>query len=209
MTIANIMMGESGIGGSDKVSAEVTKLYSEGFKALPKSLGDTLAYENEIYNLSADDKESFRKVYGQATSVAEKVIDSKLYSKADAQTRAKALKYIYDLYYNLGIQEVLGVEMETKSVLFSEAIPVDILAMVIAYVSALPKDENGAPGYRKTKIQAYISALNISAAQKYMLMGYLGYKNKNGETQVKSYINRLSLTKEQKESLFKMSGYGD
>lgn len=209
VTIANIMMGESGIGGSDKVSAEVTKLYSEGFKALPKSLGDTLAYENEIYNLSADDKESFRKVYGQATSVAEKVIDSKLYSKADAQTRAKALKYIYDLYYNLGIQEVLGVEMETKSVLFSEAIPVDILAMVVAYVSALPKDENGAPGYRKTKIQAYISALNISAAQKYMLMGYLGYKNKNGETQVKSYINRLSLTKEQKESLFKMSGYDD
>ena len=40
-----------------------------------------------------------------------------------------------------------------------------------------------------------------------MIMGYLGYTNKQGESQVKAYINSLNLTKIQKEELLKMSGY--
>ena len=41
----------------------------------------------------------------------------------------------------------------------------------------------------------------------YMIMGYLGYSNKNGQQQVKSYIQRLSLTKSEKEKLYEYSGY--
>lgn len=45
------------------------------------------------------------------------------------------------------------------------------------------------------------------AAQKYIIMGYLGCTNVNGEAQVKAYINRLKLTKEEKAELLKYSGY--
>ena len=38
-------------------------------------------------------------------------------------------------------------------------------------------------------------------------MGYLGYSNKNGESQVKAYINRLNLSKSEKEKLLAYSGY--
>lgn len=49
--------------------------------------------------------------------------------------------------------------------------------------------------------------MNLTATQKYMLMGYLGYKNVNGERQVKTYIQSLKLTKTEKETLFEMCGY--
>lgn len=38
-----------------------------------------------------------------------------------------------------------------------------------------------------------------------MLMGLLGYKNKNGAGQVKAYINRLDLTKEEKQRLYNIA----
>ena len=38
-------------------------------------------------------------------------------------------------------------------------------------------------------------------------MGYLGYSNSQGESQVRMYINRLNLTKEQKALLLSLSGY--
>lgn len=204
--IMSLWMNESGIGDNEKVSSELTNLYSEGFSVKPRNIGDSITYEGETYDLSATDKANFRKIYSQATDIADKLISNKLYEKADSEVRAKAIKYIYDLYYNLGVGSVLNVDMQKKSVLFGMAIPQEILAMVVAQASVLSADEEGT---LKAKLQAYISSLNVSAAQKYMLMGYLGYKNKNGEAQVKSYINRLSLTKEQKESLFKMSGYDD
>jgi hypothetical protein len=62
-------------------------------------------------------------------------------------------------------------------------------------------------GSRKAKIERYIQGLALSAAQKYMLMGYLGYSNANGYLKVKTYINGLHLRKQQKEVLFEMSGY--
>lgn len=55
--------------------------------------------------------------------------------------------------------------------------------------------------------QTYINSLGLKVAQKYMIMGYLGYSNKNGQQQVKSYIQRLSLTKSEKEKLYEYSGY--
>ena len=47
----------------------------------------------------------------------------------------------------------------------------------------------------------------MTAAEKYLVMGYLGYICKNGEAQVKAYVNRLKLTKEEKARLMEYCGY--
>lgn len=62
-------------------------------------------------------------------------------------------------------------------------------------------------GDKKLKIQQLINRLDISTAQKYMLIGLLGYRNKNGAGQVKAYINRLDLSREEKQRLYEYSGY--
>ena len=70
-------------------------------------------------------------------------------------------------------------------------------------------DKNGktVSGSKKAKVQQLVNSLQLSAAEKYMIMGYLGYTNVKGESQVKSYINRLNLTKAEKQKLFEYSGY--
>ena len=40
-----------------------------------------------------------------------------------------------------------------------------------------------------------------------MIMGYLGYKNKNGKEKVEAYISRLKLTRAEKSALLEFSGY--
>ena len=64
-------------------------------------------------------------------------------------------------------------------------------------------------GSKKAKVQKYVNSLRLTAVQKYMIMGYLGYKNMNAAAQVQSYINRLNLSKEEKTALYQYSGYGE
>ena len=71
------------------------------------------------------------------------------------------------------------------------------------------KDKNGnsISGTKKLKIAKYIESLSLTAAQKHMIYGYLGYKQKAGEDKVKAYINRLKLTVTEKKALLEFSGY--
>ena len=62
-------------------------------------------------------------------------------------------------------------------------------------------------GSCKEKVIAYVESLKLKAAQKYMIMGYLGYKNKSGRQVVRAYIQSLRMSKEGKEELFRLSGY--
>ena len=115
------------------------------------------------------------------------------------------------MYYNLALEDLLGVDLENKNLLFAEAIEIEKLAIIIASARELSADadKNGKiiSGSKKAKVQAYINSLQLSAVQKYMIMGYLGYSNEKGKNQVKAYIQRLHLSKAQKEQLFTYSGY--
>jgi hypothetical protein len=65
-------------------------------------------------------------------------------------------------------------------------------------------------GTRLAKIEAYVETLRLKAAQKYMVMGYLGYKNKNGEDKVRAYVGGLSkLSAAEREKLMEYAGYGN
>lgn len=120
-------------------------------------------------------------------------------------------KICFNVYYNLALQDFLGVDLETKSVLFAEAIDIEKLAIIFATANSLKADLDkkgvAISGTRKAKIQSYVNSLQLKAVEKYMIMGYLGYKNTKGEIQVKAYINRLSLTKTEKAKLLEYSGY--
>ena len=60
---------------------------------------------------------------------------------------------------------------------------------------------------RKKKIMSYIKSLDIPKAKKYMLMGYLGYKNTSGGKDVMEYINGLDLSRAEEYMLYGLSGY--
>lgn len=211
-TIVGIMLDEK-IGGIDDSSVrnELDDLIKKGFSVLPRSVGDSITYEGEKITLTSGQAKSFKEVYSVANEALASLVGLSQYESATDEVKAKAINFIWDIYYNLAIEEVLGVDIESKAVLFAEAIDIEKLAIIIATARAIEADtdKNGKSisGTRKAKIQKYVASLKLTAVQKYMVMGYLGYSNKNGESQVKAYINRLNLSKSEKEKLLAYSGY--
>lgn len=211
-TIVGIMTNEN-IGGIKEASVreEMNSLVKAGYSVLPKSIGSKITYENEEIALSNKQREQFKTIYSGANSKVASLINISQYKSATEEVKAKAIKYIYDMYYNLALEDLLGVDLENKNLLFAEAIEIEKLAIIIASARELSADtdKNGKiiSGSKKAKVQAYINSLQLSAVQKYMIMGYLGYSNEKGKNQVKAYIQRLNLSKAQKEQLFAYSGY--
>lgn len=212
-TIVELMTNERvGSIGDSAVSQELNSLVTKGYDVIPRSVGKEITYNGEEISLTSGQRKQFKEVYSVANKAVASLVKLSQYKSATDDVKAKAIKYIYNVYYNLALQDLLGEDLETKTVLFAEAIDVEKLAIIVATANSLTADldkkGNAISGTRKRKIQAYVKSLKLSAAQKYMVMGYLGFSNLNGESQVKAYINRLNLTKSEKEKLLKYSGYG-
>ena len=213
-TIVGIMLDEKVGGVNDSnVRKELNALVSKGYSVLPRSVGNKISYDGEEVSLTNTQQEEFRRVYSVANEALASLVKLPQYESATDDIKAKAINYIYNVYYNLAIQDLLGVDLETKTILFAEALDVEKLAIIVSTANSLTADTdkkgNAISGSRKAKIQNYINSLKLTAVQKYMIMGYLGFKNTKGEVQVKAYINRLNLTKTEKDKLLKYSGYSD
>ena len=211
-TIAGIMLNENvGEVTSSAVRQELNRLIKAGYDVLPRSVGDSIAYDGEILDLNNTQQRQFKQTYAEANEAAAKLVELSQYKEAPEEVKAKAVNFIYDVYYNRALEKLLGIELDNKAVLFSKSLDVSKLAIILMTAQSLTadKDKNGKSisGTKKAKVQTYINSLNLSAAQKYMIMGYLGYSNKNGSSQVKAYIQGLQLSKTQKEQLYAYSGY--
>ena len=212
-TIMGVMTGENvGEIESKQARAELNRLVLKGFdNVLPRAIGDSIKVEGEEIKLTNTQKKQFKKIYSIANESIGELVNLRQYKNATDEVKATAVKTVYKIYYDLALAELGADTASAKNILFAEAIDIEQLALIISAVKAIEadkdKDGNAISGSRKKKVQAYIGALNLTAAQKYMIMGYLGYKNQNGEAQVKSYINRLRLTRDEKTQLLKASGY--
>jgi hypothetical protein len=208
------MMVEEKVGGVDaELSAGLRELVEKGYSVLPRVLGDTITYDGEEVELTRRQRERFKAVYAIAQEQIGSMMKLRQYKEASEEVRAKAIKMIWDAYWDLAVDDVLGVDSSEKNVLFAEAIDMDKLALIVATAREIKSDYDSAgkaiSGTRLVKIEAYVESLKLKAAQKYMVMGYLGYKNKNGEDKVRAYISGLpKLSKAEKEKLMEYAGYG-
>ncbi len=211
-TIAGLILDEN-VGGINDANARQTmnELLSKGYDVIPRSVSNVITYDDVEYELTSKQKEQFKKVYNTSNDAIADLVKLSQFKEADDEVKAKTIKYIYNVYYNLALQDFLGVSIENKNILFAEAISIEKLALIACMANSIKAevDKNGKAinGSRKRQIQALVNALKLKAAEKYMIMGYLGYSNINGEDQVKAYINRLKLTRDEKDALLQYSGY--
>lgn len=211
-TITGIMTGERvGSIQNDKVRKELNDLTLKGYGVLPRAIADSVTVGEEKIELTGKQKKQFKAIYSIANDSVTELMALKQYEKAEEKIRAKAVKLIYDIYYQLALDDVVGGAEASKNVLFAEAIDIEKLAIIVATARSIEADKNkngiSISGSKKKKIEKYIQSLNLTAVQKYMIMGYLGYKNTNGMTSVRSYIGKLNLTQEEKTQLLRYSGY--
>ena len=220
-TITGLMMDETVGAENTEVRSVMKRLTVERAKVtgddktiasvLPRSLGDTITYEGEEIDLDAKQKNRFRKIYSVSDTAVASLVKLQTFQNADAEAQSKAIRFIYDTYYNLAVDDLMSIDSESKNVLFAQAIDIEKLAIIIAAARSIKADRDRSgkeiSGSRKKKVTAYVSKLRLTAVEKYMIMGYLGYSNVQGKEQVKSYINKLDLSKNEKKKLLEYSGY--
>ncbi len=199
--IINIMLNNrTGKINSDRLLGTVRELLNKGYDVLPRIINKTITYNGEKITLTNNQYKQFEIIYKNANKSVTNLVELYQFKSLKEEGQAKAIKYVYDYYYNVAITETLGEESDSKTLLFAEALPIDKLALVVG-------KQQGLTGDRKSILRYFVNTLKLTANQKYMLMGYLGYSNKCGESGVKAYINTLNLTTNQKTLLLKASGY--
>lgn len=212
-TILDSFLTEEKIPVKDKALRDTLKeLYTQGYSVFPRTVGKTITINGEKITLTNSQRARFREVYQDANKVIKTLVNSSQYKKVSAEIQAKSINTIYDYYYDLAMEDLTGEDVVSeKDRLFYIAIPIEELVLIIQQARAIEsdKDKNGktVSGSKKKKVQAFVAKQNLTAAEKYLVMGYLGYKNAVGENKVKSYIQRLNLTKSEKEALLKYCGY--
>ena len=211
-TLAGLITNENvGKIKNKETRAEINRLVGLGLDALPKSIGDTITHEGEEIKLNKKQRQEFEETYSEGLQAVTRMMKTSLYEKSSDEIKAKSVKFVYDYYYEQAKADLFGLEDATKTMMFAEAIDIETLAIAVQtakqFEADLDKNGKSISGTKKAKVQKFVNSLKLKAVQKYMIMGYLGYTNKQGESSVKAYINTLNLTKAQKEELLKMSGY--
>lgn len=203
-TIAGLIMNEN-VGDFENGStrSEVNRLLSAGLDVLPQSVPSSVTINEVQHSLTGPQQEKFRKAYSGAITAVDKLVSSNGYKIATDEAKAKAIKYVYRYYYYEAQHQALNVDLDSKLYLFGQIVPIEKMALALAEVPLLVENSTN----KKTAVQRYLQASKLTSAQKYMLMGYFGYKNTKGEGVVKSAINKTSLTKEQKKLLLEKCGY--
>ena len=212
-TIIGLMLNENiGDVTNENVRIEIDRLVKSGHDVIPRSAPNAITYEGEEFTLTAAQKRDFKQVYSEANNELASLVRLSAYRSASDDVKAKAVDIVYEMYYDLAVEDLIGEDLETKTVLFSKAFDIGKLALIVAQARLLTadKDDSGRSinGTKKAKIQSYINSLNLSAAEKYMIMGYLGYSNTYGEAQVQRYLRGIrGLTSTERQLLLEYSGY--
>ena len=210
-TIAGLMLDEK-LDGKDAATRKALRsLIEQGHSVLPRSVGDTVTLNGAEIALTGAQQKRFRTVYAVGEEAVGDLVKLARFQSAAPDVQAKAVQFIYDVYWDLALEDVTGEDLAEKNVLFAEAIDIEKLAIAVALARSLEADKdkegNSIAGTKKRKVEKLVQSLHLTAAQKYMVMGYLGYKCTNGEGAVKGYISGLNLSKSEKEKLVEYSGY--
>lgn len=221
-TIMGLMLDEDKAGNLNTAARKkLLYLYEKEYDVLPRSVGDSISYNGETIKLTAQQRTRFKTIYGQANGYVECMIQNKAFGKLSDEKQAKAIKQVYDAYYDKALAETLGVSSNNKLLLLSKFMGIESLSIALAGISDITsdKDKNGATvqGSKKKKVIQYLLGLNFTDAQRLLILFMQGYKIGDGEYKrltadrakrmVISYILSLNkATQAEKAQLAQMCG---
>lgn len=222
-TIMGMLLDEDKAGNlNDSARRKLIELYEKEYTVLPRSVGDSITYNGETIKLTAKQRDSFKSVYGQANKYIEKMIASGAFMRLSEEKQAKAIKQLYDAFYDKALAATLGVESSSKLLTMTKFIQPDTLSPIIAGMSDLAsdKDKDGktVQNSKKKKVLRYLLKLNLTDAQRLLLLYYSGYTIKDGEyrgwtaerarTVLLRYIlNVKNVTAKEKAAIAEMCGF--
>lgn len=196
-TIMRLMMKDA-FGDSDtKVVKTVRSLYEQGYNnVIPKTVSSSITINGETYNMTSKQQKAFKAIYSQADEKIERLIGKQSFVNLSPKVQADSIKWIYDYYYQEAKYDFIGLEDDSKKALFGSLVDVETLAVAYSYCNSLEADTdrkgNVISGTRKAKVVKYLNSLKVSAAEKYMILGYLGYApvNQNAKALITAFARK-------------------
>lgn len=206
---------------SEAVHNELYSLSAKGYKVLPKSAPKSITVEGAEYELSEAQQAAVRGSYSASQASLEKLFTKEKYKKLSEEMKAEAVNYVYELHYNMALEDALGID-RGNAVLISSVIGAENLAMLHVATKGLTSDTdklgNAISGSKRKKVVAAINQLDVSNEQKLLLICAKGYALKDGDLRGLSaerakklllrYILRMGkLNKQQKAELAALCGF--
>ena len=222
-TLLSLLGGETvGAYKSTETRDTIKRLLKSGYTVLPKSIGDSITFGGEKFELDAARKAAFRQVYGEASPVVEKMVASSMFRALGEREQAKAIKQVYDAYYEKAAHAALGVQTDNKTVILGKYMDIGKLAMSNAAVSSLEsdKDKNGKTlqGSKKKKVMRYLMSQQMTDVERLLILYSLGYTLSDGEYRgwsaknakkrlLRFILSKSNATAEEKAYLAQMCGF--
>ena len=222
-TLLSLLGGETvGAFKSTETRDTIKRLLKSGYTVLPKSIGDSITFGGEKFELDAARKATFRQVYGEASPVVEEMVASSMFRALGEQEQAKAIKQVYDAYYEKAAHAALGVQTDNKTVILGKYMDIGKLAMSNAAVSSLEsdKDKNGKTlqGSKKKKVMRYLMSQQMTDVERLLILYSLGYTLSDGEYRgwsaknakkrlLRFILSKSNATAEEKAYLAQMCGF--
>ena len=204
-TIIGLMLKDDGMTSTTpKVNEKLRSLYEAGYSVLPRTVKDSIVYDGETIELSRRSQNAFKSVYGKANDEVEALIDSSAFSGLTDEVQAKAIKWVYDYYYEKAVYETVGAEANSKRQLFAETMAPSKFAMTIAACSAVEgkvdRKGNTVAGSKRTAVVRLLNSLSLTRAEKALILAYLGYSVSDYAGLIRRYIAQIGLSKEQQKA---------
>lgn len=193
---------------------EVLGLYKEGFNVIPSEIKESFSYNGEELTLTSAQHKQLLNAMNDVLAGFNDVVKQAEYKKLSATQKRTYLNNLYDINYILNLAQVIGLDnmkdSDIKKCLFANVLGSDLISYM-AYIKTFESDKdkegNTVTNSKKTKIQNWVKRLKLTPAEKYLLMGFAGYKNINGESAVNVYLRRKGLSKDERELVLKWCGY--
>lgn len=177
-----------------------------GYNVLPRTIGSKVTIAGEEVDMTPEEQTALRARYSEAVGHIEALIGSAEYAALSDEQKESAIRFIYDVYYDVGIAELYGYERNLKRRLFSRVISVEKLALANVMTAGLEsdyEDERGkavssetwakirgtaarvnystVQGSKRKKVIAAINKLPLTTAEKLLIIAYKGYTIKDGD----------------------------
>ena len=219
--ILSLTLGER-VGGdfSAGVLDELMTVSKSGEKVLPREIPNEISINGNKIAITPEDAEKMQSISAQSDGALNKLFTKADYKKLNNADKATAINYVYELYFEKAVADVLGTQ-RASAVTYLDAVGADTMALLYLATRGIEsdkdKDGNTVAGSKRAKTIAAITAMNITKAEKVLLLYAKGYSYKDGDVSGMSevdakklllkYILSLKVTSARKAEIATLCGF--
>ncbi len=183
----------------EKTLNEVLRLYEAGYEnVIPDSVRNSVTVNGTVIDLSSDQLEQFKKIYAEADSTIQAMMQGDAYNGFSDEQKADAIRSVYNSYKRYAAYSATG-QTDSLTGIMMELLGSEKCATARSYISGLKSDKAQKPenGWKET-IRKELKNQGLSQSDIAIVLYAAGYR---GEDETDALIKALNAKKYSAEKL--------